>query len=323
MPAGGGSEFAFFPMWPMILKSFSAIFGPTYIQIQGLIISFVLFAATLLMICRRPESLSLQKDEIRPIQYLYSSSLIATFPLIFNPGSWIYFSNHTESLFLFLSVLAFQQAYKGNLYWSSIFAGIASVTRNQGVIVAICVGLYFLLNKNRIGRHRFMCFTISGVISGSFYITWLAFLYLKTGNIFASMDAQKHWSIIDSFGSYISNLLWLSPRNAIRALLFWSILGSSVFVILKSSQKRKIIPICTYLILSVLLWPLQGNNFPQAFRFGAVLFPFWLMVGNQLDAMMNSKSRVKEFIGVMVASFLIFMYFRVTHFYFTQSGWPY
>jgi len=59
------------------------------------------------------------------------------FLLLIFPTAFFLNAIYTESLFLFLSVVAFYYAFKKNFLWAGIFAGLASITRVTGVLLFI------------------------------------------------------------------------------------------------------------------------------------------------------------------------------------------
>ena len=68
-----------------------------------------------------------------------NKSFFGLLVLMFSPGAWVFLSNHTEALFLFLSYFALRFAYKDQLIMASILAGLSALTRNQGVLLVPAV----------------------------------------------------------------------------------------------------------------------------------------------------------------------------------------
>ena len=311
-----GGQFAFLPLWPIIL-SVGSIFTFGWISVVwiGTVISALSFLATMLIL--RLQSLASENPK-----GLLPETPGGWFLLVFCPGSWVYFSNHTEALFLLLSVGAFAASFNKKFLMAAILAGLAAVTRNQGTILALSVGISFLFHPALKSKQKMNGFLAVGFISSFFYALWLYYQYTQTGNFFASAKAQEQWSMASSASEYFSNMFWLSPNNGYRALVFWASLfigGKLTFQ--KQSYFSKALGV--YVLLSVLLWPLQGNNFPQAYRFGAVLFPVWFILGDFIFKKIDNSSFKPKVALAIAGSVFLFWGTRVSFFYFGQTGWPY
>lgn len=325
LDAGGfqheGAQYAFLPLWPLVINALSMIIPSTHTQVAGAFLALLLFFLTF-KVCHwfrnNPVDMGIHQ------RYLNGGSFMGMLPLVIAPGAWVFFSNHTESLFLLTSILALNLAYRGHLLTSSILAGLCALTRNQGVLVAATVGLVFLCQSAQPFKTRGLRFLASGALSGCFYLGWLGFLYQQTGNVFASADAQVFWTgASPGFSKYFSNLFWLSPGNGLRAFWLWCIVISSIVLFFKQRNNPLIYPIVFYMLSSVLLWPLQGHSFAQAYRFGAVIFPFWFMVGHWLEQRLTHEKGRKRFMALASIGALLVGTIKVSYSYYVQSGWPY
>jgi hypothetical protein len=317
------SQYAFLPLWPLTLRALSFLLGKESLAITGALISFTLLIIVLVVgITHRR---SPKKDNSENI--LYSANFIGVFYTLFSPGSWVFLSNHTESLFFFLSFFAFHFISQRRVFLASCFSGLATLTRNQGILVAVTVGLIVLQDNQVPFPKRAARFLFIGMTSLGFYACWLLFLYVQTGDIFTSSRAQTNWRITTTWQEYLSNASWLSPNNAPRAALFWTILVIGTWLLIKGTRKyRYAIPLGFYFISSALLWPLQGNNFPQAYRFASVLFPFWNIMGLKTERFltkMNNSARMTVMTIIFLA--MIFIAGIISTFYHSQAPntWPY
>jgi hypothetical protein len=247
--------------------------------------------------------------------------------LLFSPGAWVFLSNHTESLFFFLSFFAFHFASQKKFIPATTLAGLATLTRNQGILVAITVGLFALEHVNISWKSRGLRFLRIGLGSGCFYLSWLFYLYLRTGDAFVSSRAQKNWRITSSWTEYFSNLTWISPNNAGRAAVFWAVTATGLWLMTKGRKTyAHALPLGFYLVTSALLWPLQGNNFPQAYRFAAVLFPFWNILGVETNSHLTRfVPKIRMPIKITLIALSVSIAGTVSsYFYFQTPGrWPY
>lgn len=317
------SQYAFLPLWPLTLKALSLLAAKESLPLNGAVISFGLMAIVLVTAFKYGEIT--KKDS--PKNILYPTNFISLFYILFNPGSWVFLSNHTESLFLFLSFFAFHFINKRNVPLASLFSGLATLTRNQGILVAITVGLVALQDDGVPMRKRATRFFLIGLISFGFYSCWLLFLYLQTGDIFISSRAQQNWRITTTWQEYLSNATWLSPNNAPRAALFWAIVATGISLLVKGKSKyRNAMPMGFYFIASALLWPLQGNNFPQAYRFASVLFPFWNVMGNKTEHILRKLEKpLRMPLATILFAALSVIAGIISNFYYSQAPntWPY
>lgn len=317
-------QYAFLPGWPLLLRCLVRVIpGAKWLPLAGALVSLALFFFVL-GASSKPVSSDLSPKD-REYVMLFALSPLATAVFAFNPGAWIFFSNHTEALFLCTSWLAFVLAFRGCYIRAALLAGLAALTRNQGVLVAITLGLLALADVRLEKTARFKKFVVVAILTFGIYSLWLAFLGVRTGTIFASSMAQKQWNIAGSIGQYITNFFWLSPGQAPRTTLFWTVLGCGFWIVFKE-RRRGAWPIGIYLIASAMLWPLQAYNLPQAYRFGAVLFPFWFFLGNNLEMAIGRLQTVHQ-ISIKAAVFvtLVSISATISSFYFTQSKthWPY
>lgn len=282
------SLYAFFPLWPMLLHTYAATGLPeTYLPLYSTVVSTLLYFAVLWILGTKDWTQAWTRPSIFTMLFF-----------TFCPGSWVFFTPHTESLFLFLSFFSFYYASKNKIKHASLLAGLASLSRNQGVFVILSISFFAFMNENS-GRFKARCFSFlkSISLSGFIYAGWLLYLYLKTGNPLTSVHAQEFWARdlptrAVSLATYFRNALWLSYNNMYGALLFWMGLGIGTRLLFKKSSLEKSFGL--YLILSFLIWPVQGNNFPNAYRFSAVLFPFWIIIGNFIHRFIKTKFHRKS-----------------------------
>lgn len=314
--------FAFFPLWPLLLRVLGDLTSSP-LSLVGLTISLgCYFAAVYLLYPKNGES---SAHELPLVNARHALGLL---PLVFAPGAWVYASNHTEALFLLLTVLAFQQAFKGQLVTASIAVGLAALTRNQGVFAAMAIGCFFALNPPPHTRHRLLPFVQSGLISGAIFALWPLYQYITTGDAFASVNAQSYWKPISSFGQYMENMLWVSLHSLPRVLWFWTILGTGIALMVRKKDRAKTLPIGLYLVLSVIIWPMQGYKAPNGLRYGAVIFPYWLLLGHIITTLLFTVKQGwqgiwRRTLGFTLAGYLVTAMILASSHYFIKGSWPY
>lgn len=311
--------YAFFPLWPMILAFMSYFFSISNIQILGAALASSLFITTLILILNAKYT---REDFLRPKTFLG----LAFF--VFSPGSWVFCTNHTESLFLFLSWISLywsQNSGAKSLVIASVFSGLAALTRNQGIFVAISVAVS-LSQREQYSPFSskwkiFTSFILSGMISGTIFLLWPLYQWSITGNFFVSTATQKNWHIITSFSEYVRNFFWISSSHFPRRLIFYSALIVSLLLLKDKNNKY----LGLYLLLSILIWPVQGNSYAQAYRFSSVLFPFWFYMGDFLSHKINGTSSIKKFLAFTIfAAMVSWAFFNSSNYFFPKAdNWPY
>lgn len=319
-------SFAFFPLWPLLLRGSAAI-TPLAMPLAGLLLSLSFYLASLYLLAPGRDKVSGERSSgAEPLPLVQANHALGLLPLIFAPGAWVYASNHTEAMFLFLTVLAFQQAYKGQLVAASVAVGLAALTRNQGVFAAIAIGSYFWLNPGK--GHGPIQFAKSGLISAAVFSVWPLYQFLATGNPLASIAAQSYWEPISSIHQYLDNMLWVSANSLPRVLWFWAILATGIALMLRKKDRNKTLPIGLYLVLSVIIWPSQGYKAPNGLRYGAVIFPFWLLFGQLITSLLFTtlagwRGALRRMLSFSLAGYLITAMILATSHYLVKGTWPY
>jgi hypothetical protein len=352
--------YAFFPLWPSLLAVIEKVYFIENIQLLGSFIASSLFLLTLIFIC---------KNEMPPSLLRPKTPLGLAF-FVFSPGSWVFCTNHTESIFLFLSwtslYLSMNTKSKKMFIFTSVIAGFAALTRNQGILLCIVVAFSLMKSdlvivgalkssgvssdimrkkeanwslrqvdenvlttgytgvlsyKYLVKANKMILFAISGLISGFIYMLWPIYQWYHTGNPFASTATQVNWHIVSSFSEYIENFFWVSTSNLPRRILFLSIL----LIAINMLRTRENNVFGLYLLLSVLVWPVQGNSFAQAYRFSSVLFPFWFFVGDFIYFWLQSYKKAKHALTIfVVATMLYWTYYNSQNYFLPQNNaWPY
>jgi len=178
-------QYAFFPLFPLLIRVFSPLFGGNLLA-SGLILSnFFLFLALIFFfkLCRLDFSL----DTARKALF---------FVLIF-PTSFFFAAVYSESLFLFLVLGSFYFARQKNWLVASFLAALASATRVLGILLFVTLLFeYFYQRKFKLKLdHNFFLIFLSP-LGFCFYLLYLKF---ATGNPWIFLEAQGYWQRVASF----------------------------------------------------------------------------------------------------------------------------
>lgn len=326
------AEYAFFPLWPLFVRIVSQVLGysgeATY-ALVGSGLSCFIFILFLRLVYKS----NFQINEMRP------KSWMGWFLLLFSPASYIFHTNHTESLFLLLSWCSFSYALKGGVTKSSILAGLCALTKNQGIIVAILIGIILFFTKEGKQRDKIKYFLLSGMISGSIFSLWLIFQYIQTGNPIAFLYAQKYWNHAKGFSDYIWTFFYNfryviqldHGTRSFRAILFYIGIGVSIYCFFFKKYNIKINGkyffsskiFGFYILICSALLPAQGN-LENTFRYHLILFPLWFILG---DLIYNWKQCIKSkvlsrFFEIFIVTGIFILNLYVVYLY-GMTRWAY
>jgi hypothetical protein len=274
-----GANWAFFPLYPLLVRGWAAGTGLLAVpEVAGTILSCLLFLVWLAIVVwlQSPKYYSqaiqsglLPKTDWGWLLFLYS------------PASFIFHSHHTESLFLLLSYLAFTAAVFQKPSMATILAGLAGLTRTQGLFVLIGVALIVAAQKpdRWTQARRFIWVCLGGSV---IMLLFPLYQYWQTGNPLQSLQVRGNWSHATSWFSVLQTFWFGNPWQNTRlgSLLHHAIYGLLVVgTVLLWRVSR---PIAIYTALSLAVIPLQGELI-NAFRYGAVLFSVWFILGDRLS----------------------------------------
>lgn len=188
----GQANWAFFPLYPMIIKLIHLII-PININILGSIISTLFFIASLTM------------SYLYIIETRENSKEGLFFIIIMTFGIYsFYFSVlYTESLYVFLLVTSLYFLHKRNYLLVGIFGALLSATRNMGVMLVFAVAVQYLYDyfKNNKSIKKFLSDTFknTNLILGVSLIPLGLFLYMSylwrlLGDPMAFSNVQIAWA---------------------------------------------------------------------------------------------------------------------------------
>lgn len=317
--AGRGyiSEAAFFPLYPVLIKFISTIFGTgaTFGSIQyfsGILISNTLFFLSLIIFYKLVRLDFSEKVAINTILML----------LVF-PTSFFFVSIYSESLFLFLTLLCFYFARKGKWISASISAFFLSVTRLVGVLILPALIYEFIIQEKPFKDFKlsnltrsipFLCIPL-GVITYSWFNLkkWGDSLYF----IYAHGELANSRSVnnIVLFPQTIYRYLTILQSLPLRQYEWWiALLELSLFIFsmafLYIAWKKKIRT--SYLIFSVLafLLPASSGTFTGLPRYSLVAFPIFITLSLIED---KTFKKVYIFTGSALL-FILLMFFSKGYF---------
>jgi Gpi18-like mannosyltransferase len=263
---------AFYPLFPLFIFIIKLIVPiAVYPALIGTIFSTILF----LLFCLLLLKLIQNKDSSLP-PWLIPKNKFVWFLFVFSPASYVFHTSHTESLFLLLSFSSIYLAFKKHWISAAVIAGLCSLTKNQGIILAIAIA-FISLNNYKLRHQKIKIFLFSGLISGAFFSCFLIYQYLAFKNAFAFLNAQSNWHHIQNISEYfktfiLQNTVQDYSFGAIKHHIFFFIMLFFCFFLWKHSK-----PIFFYCLTCLLVLPMQAELI-NSFRFASFLFPIFFII---------------------------------------------
>jgi hypothetical protein len=264
---------AFPPLFPYVVRGLTQLLGlsgSTATLVIGTSFSIICFTLSL--------ALLVAQRGFRGASWLTWGGLLF---FVLSPASYIFHSFHTESLFLLLSVLGFSALYRNKFWLAAVWAGLAAITRHQGVFLAMALAFGgLLMAQEKKPLQRLGIFAGMGLISGLLWGLTPLLHFGEGRGWFPAMSAhQSHWFIADGISTYFKTFLLANPIQNFRigSLLHHLFYGLWLVGTVLLLRRRRFAE-AAYCFLSLAIMPLQGE-LVDAFRFGAVLFPLLFVLG--------------------------------------------
>jgi hypothetical protein len=215
---GDGSRWAFFPAWPAFIRGTSAITG-MHPADAAVVLAFVFGLTSVVTIW-----LAVRKVFGRTVA---DRSILL---YVFFPTAYVLSMGYTEGLFLTVAGGCLYALAKRYWVTAALFAVVAGLTRNLGVVVILCV---VVAAVPVIRRERPLRPTLAILIAPLGLVSFMAYAWLRVGTPLAFLTAQKYWdnahfisftaplySLRDLLTSGSRALTHGSTITAVSALLF-------------------------------------------------------------------------------------------------------
>ena len=143
LPGNAGSKYAFFPLYPLLVRVASVTGSAATTMIAAYVVSAVACLVALLLL-HRLTTLELGS------RYARTAVLL----MAFAPVSYLLSAPYTESLYLALTLGAFVAARERRWALAGLLAAASSATRNTGVLIVIPLVLMYINDLPREDRWR-------------------------------------------------------------------------------------------------------------------------------------------------------------------------
>lgn len=205
---------AFFPLYPSIIKIFTLI--GVNIWIAAFIISIVSGTLSIVVFQKVAEAY-LPKNE----------SLIATLLYFLFPPVFVFSGvSYTEPLFLLFSLLSWHFHLLGKEVKSALSMALASAVRPNGILITVPVA-YDYLRKKKLRDMVYLSFPVFTLLG------WAIYGYIVTGDFFILLSVRSYWETESTrrLGIGLSQLFHGEARvfSTLRPFL-WGILMGAAFM---------------------------------------------------------------------------------------------
>jgi len=261
----GPNEYAFFPLYPALIKVASVLtFGNTLLA--GLLISNIFFAIFLYVFYNFTAKLHNPK-----------TAFTATITLMVFPTAFFAVALYSEGLFLLVIALFFSQLQ------SKKYLNAASLTRFVGVTLTL--SLFAKLATERIWNLK-QIFTNSFIVAVSLvpFATYCAYLFMRFKDPFYFLTVQSTWhrqlaNPVKTAYSYISTFQNNKPFNDyldVYLTLFFAI-------VLVLGRKKISSPILIFSALAILI-PASTGTLTSMPRYLLSSLGAFIILGNYLES---------------------------------------
>ena len=276
----GQSSIAFFPLYPMLMRALAWPFGggDRALWIAGIALSYACLFLGLAVLHRLTAKTFGDRETARRT-LLY----VAVFPF-----AYFFTQVYTESLFLLTSVSAVAAAVASRWGWAGLFGALAALTRPNGILIALPLGLLALAGRPRLAELMRRAAALALVPLG--FGAFCAFAFRLTGDPLAWLHAQAQW------GYTVGNRPWGELMRLLDGLERQGLYGyffsdplapyyflhgmvALAFVALTPSVFTRVGPALGAYVAVSLYVPLSGNALEGIGRYAATLFPVFMLLG--------------------------------------------
>ncbi|HEY4438890.1 MAG TPA: mannosyltransferase family protein [Candidatus Elarobacter sp.] len=272
-----GTEFAFFPLYPLVIKIVGTFTGSHLIA--GLIVSNAASFLGLLYLYKLVEH-----------EYNRRVAQHATFYVSIFPTAIFFSAVYSESLFFFLTVASFYYVRERRWLHAGLFGCLAALTRSEGILLVAPLFIEWAIAAREGGR-EFLRYWVDDIVKPlaamalvplglALYMGWC---WILTGDPLKFSHVQSHW------GRHFA-LPWVSVSNTITKMVHahatQTVANESLelaftalmLITLVIGWRRMRFSYGVYMALSILI-PMSTGSLMSMPRFALVLFPMFALFG--------------------------------------------
>ena len=272
-----GTEPAFFPLYPMLIRALGRMTGSDLIA--ALLISNAACFFGLLYLYKLVEH-----------EYNRAVAHRATFYLAIFPTAIFLSAAYSESLFLFLTVAAFYYLRERRWLTAGVFGFFAAMSRSEGILLAVPFAIEWVVAARERGREfwRYPADNLLKPWVGMALVplglaVYMGYLWVLSGDPLLFSHVQKHWgrhfappwvSIQHSFYLITHAHAQQTVSTQVQELAFTFLMIAVLIV----GFRRLRLSYTAYMALSILI-PMSTASLMSMPRFALVLFPMFALFG--------------------------------------------
>lgn len=272
-----GTEPAFFPLYPLLIRMAGAFTGSQLIA--GLIISNVASFFGMLYLYKLVEH-----------EYNRHVAQRATFYVSIFPTAIFFSAVYSESLFFFLTVASFYYVRERRWLMAGTFGFLAALTRSEGVLLAAPLFIEWAVAAKEGGR-EFFRYWVDDVVKPLIGMAlvplglacYMTYLWVISGDPLRFSHVQSHWGrhFAPPWVSFASTVQKIVHAHATQTVANESLelaFTLLMLVVLAAGLRRLRLSYVVYMSLSILI-PLCTGSLMSMPRFALVLFPMFALFG--------------------------------------------
>lgn len=266
-------DHAFPPFFPLLIRLLTPITGHPFLA--GL---FIAHAATLY-------ALKLLYDFFKELGGQEVARQTLSLVLLF-PTAFFLFSAYTESLFLVFSLLALRCARTGAWHWSGFWIFLATLTRVQGLALAVPL-VYCMWQAGQFLKRPQHWVGMTSAGAGFLFYLYFRSQYTAVAfpNVNSAWEPSWHWRFVPPWEGYFYAVRALASGNFNHIDFFNWLLTTVFLVLLITGWKKMPIEYNLYVTASLLIMltrVIDTKPLNSMLRYLLTLFPIFFPLGTMI-----------------------------------------
>jgi Gpi18-like mannosyltransferase len=266
----GATNLGFYPVFPLLVRSFSSLFGTDPFH-TAIALSNVCFYAALIYVYRYARLLGAD----------HNAALLSTGLLCVLPQSIVFSSAYSESTFLLLLAVAMFHVRRENYLVAGIAAALLSATRANGIFFIVFAVAWLIRSvgvRGLFAPWRAPEKIVPIVLAPMGLLVFWGYCFATTGDAFAGPSTMYHgwgWSFSPPWEA-LPAMLRSDDVAFFSGLSSLGLLACSLLLLRQGSYEE--FAFCAALIVLMMSASVTGS----LFRYGLVLFPLWIALAREL-----------------------------------------